>query len=97
MADESTRDTLPPPPFEPSADAVYIVDTLLSKMSEMRGSINKELGKIHKILDEAEQDDKAFSERVLGLVTDLKKKQDQSEKVFREHIAEYHANGESHR
>lgn len=47
MSDQSRIPTLPPPP-DPSADAIYITETLLSKLSEMRLQFNTAIGDLHK-------------------------------------------------
>jgi hypothetical protein len=45
-----SADTLPPPPFQPSPDAVYICDTLLARIAKLEASHGKRLETIEKHL-----------------------------------------------
>ena len=67
MIDAMDADTLPPPPFQPSAEAVYIID-------ELRLELCRELSKLHKLLDDQADDARALADRVVDAAVGLERK-----------------------
>ncbi len=70
MTDPSKVPTTPPPP-NVSADAVYVADTILTKLGELRVQFNAALGDLHAKLENYSADvrtlTQSLAERVLAV------------------------------
>lgn len=66
MTDQSNVPTIPPPP-DPSADAVYVVDQVLSKLGQLRVEFNTALGDLHDLIGKHVGDVKVLADRVVEL------------------------------